>query len=77
MADEKTPAAPKAMTAAEAATAVKRPIVVKEGDKLVGKLVPVKADEVMAFRDCGSHVVVVTTDGQKFSSAPAPAPAEA
>ncbi|GAP38778.1 hypothetical protein ISF6_5331 [Piscinibacter sakaiensis] len=30
---------------------------------------PVGAEEVLSFRDYGSHVVVVTVDGQKFSSA--------
>lgn len=73
MADTKTPDADKAMTAADAAKAVKRPIFVKDGDKVVTKLVPVKADEVLAFRDYGTHVVVVTNDGQKFSSAAAEA----
>ncbi|WP_082368682.1 hypothetical protein, partial [Piscinibacter sakaiensis] len=33
------------------------------------KFVPVGAEEVLSFRDYGSHVVVVTVDGQKFSSA--------
>ena len=28
---------------------------------------PISADEVLAWRDYGDHVVVVTTDGQKFS----------
>lgn len=73
MADTKTPDADKAMTAADAAKAVKRPILVKDGDKVVTKLVPVKADELLAFRDYGTHVVVVTNDGQKFSSAAAEA----
>jgi hypothetical protein len=69
----KTPdtAADKAMTAAEAAKAVKRPVQVKEDDKVVTKLTPVKTDEVLSFKDYGTHVVVVTKDGQKFSSAAA------
>lgn len=71
MADTKTPDAPKAMTAAEAAKAVKRPVVTIVDGKPVEKLVAIKADEVMAFRDYGTHVVVVTNDGQKFSSAAA------
>ena len=32
------------------------------------KRIPVKADEVLAVRDYGTHVVVVTRDGQKLSS---------
>ncbi len=28
---------------------------------------PIAADEVLAWRDYGDHVVVVTNDGQKFS----------
>lgn len=32
-----------------------------------------KEDEVLDFRDYGTHVVVVTVDGQKFSSADTPA----
>lgn len=53
----------KPLTAAEAAKIVTRVV----GDKKV----PVKADEVLAFRDHGTHVVVVTRDGQKLSSADA------
>lgn len=72
--DTKTPSAAKAMTAADAAKAVKRPIVEtkKAEDGTVTrtpKLVAVKADEVLSFKDYGTHVVVVTKDGQKFSSA--------
>ena len=77
----KTPEADKAadkakkLTAADAARLVKRPVLVP-GDKEKGsepsvKLVAVKADEVLSFKDYGTHVVVVTTDGQKFSSAEA------
>jgi hypothetical protein len=33
------------------------------------QLVPVHAEEVLDWKDYGSHVVVVTKDGQKFSSA--------
>ncbi len=68
----------KPLTAAEAARLVKRPVtgLVDDGTdadgsvvkKLVTRQVAVKADEVLAFKDHGSHVVVVTTDGQKFSS---------
>lgn len=59
----------KEMTAADAAKAVKRTVQVKDGDKLVTKQVAVKEGEVLSFRDYGSHVVVVTTDGCKLSSA--------
>ncbi len=66
------------MTAAEAAKRVKRQVIeqVEDGKdeggkpkfKQVVKLVAVKADEVLSFKDYGEHVVVVTKDGQKFSS---------
>ena len=87
MSDPKaSPAAPAtdkiaAMTAAEAAKRVKRPVtsvVVEDGKPkrdeagaLVTetKLKPVGASEVLAFRDYGDRVVVVTVDGQKFDSA--------
>ncbi|MES2401869.1 MAG: hypothetical protein V4573_17895 [Pseudomonadota bacterium] len=69
----------KAMTAAEAARAVLRPVtttkVVGKDDKgnqvteTVTKQVKVSANEVLDFKDYGTHVVVVTKDGQKFSSA--------
>lgn len=63
-----------AMTAAAAAKLVKRPVLVpakEKGEAPTVDLVPVKPAEVLAFKDYGSHVVVVTTDGQKFSSAEA------
>lgn len=77
------PAAPSkaAMTAAQAAKAVKRQVVepvmkdgkpVRDDNKQVVtkvRLVDVKPAEVLDFKDYGSHVVVVTKDGQKFSSA--------
>jgi hypothetical protein len=70
--------AKKEMTAAEAAKQVRRPMTsyVDGKDKggnptKVAKVshVPVEAKEVLSFRDYGSHVVVVTKDGKKFSSA--------
>ena len=76
MSDDKTPA--KQLTAAEAAKRVKRTVVEYEDGKdkdgkLVktakSKLVSVGADEVLSFKDYGAHVVVVTKDGQKLSSA--------
>ena len=67
-----------AMTAAQAAKQVKRPVTeLVDGKDADGKpakiektkLVAVSADEVLAHKDYGSHVVVVTTDGQKLSNA--------
>lgn len=67
-----------AMTAAQAAKKVKRPVIeLIDGKGEDGKpvkiektkLVPVTEDEVLSFKDYGTHVVVVTVDGQKFSSA--------
>lgn len=83
MSDPKNP--PKAdkaesreLTFAEAAKLVQRKVVeLVDGKGEDGKpvkqrrekRVPVKADEVLSFRDYGTHVVVVTRDGQKLSSA--------
>ena len=68
----KTPAAAKELTATEAARRVKRVVTTtdKEG-KVTARDVAVKADEVLSFRDYGTHVVVVTIDGQKLTSAAA------
>lgn len=72
--------AAKAMTAADAAKRVKRPVSVavdaKDGEgnptkKVKTEYVAVKPAEVLSFKDYGTHVVVVTKDGQKFSSADA------
>jgi hypothetical protein len=64
---------PKAeMTAAQAAKLVKRPVLApakNPGEEPKLELVSVAAAEVLAFRDYGTHVVVVTKDGKKFSSA--------
>lgn len=67
---------PKKLTAAEAAKLVRRPVteaVVDKDGKPTGetktKQLPVKTEEVLDFKDHGTHVVVVTTDGQKLSSA--------
>jgi hypothetical protein len=66
----------KPMTAAEAAKRVKRTVIdmvdAKGADgkpckKPVEKTVAVSADEVLSFNDYGTHVVVVTNDGQKLS----------
>ncbi len=65
------------LTSAEAAKLVQREVVElvdgKSADNKPAKVprekrVPVKADEVLSFRDYGTHVVVVTRDGQKLSS---------
>lgn len=67
---------PKKLTAADAAKAVRRPVteaVLDKEGKPTGetktKLVAVKESEVLDFKDYGSHLVVATIDGQKFSSA--------
>jgi len=71
----KDPAAEtKKMTAAEAAKRVKRTVTElvegKDGAKVPrAKKVAVEASEVLSFRDYGTHVVVVTTDGQKLTDA--------
>ncbi len=57
------------MTAADAAKLVCRQVEVLGKDrKPTGdiKEVAIKPGEVLSFRDYGDHVVVVTTDGQKF-----------
>jgi hypothetical protein len=83
-ANQTQPAA-KAMTAADAARLVKRKLVerkpvMKGGEQVrdkdgtaqfeeVTREVTIGASEVLAFKDYGTHVVVVTKDGKKFSSA--------
>lgn len=66
----------KPLTAADAAKRVKRTVTevveAKGADgqpvkKIVTKEVAVKTEEVLAFRDYGTHVVVVTKDGQKMA----------
>lgn len=59
----------KELTAVQAAKLVKRevPALDKDGkptEKM--KAVAVKTEEVFSFREYDDHVVVVTTDGQKF-----------
>ena len=65
------------LTFAEAAKLVQRKVVeLVDGKGEEGKAakvprekrVAVKADEVLAFKDYGTHVVVVTKDGQKLTS---------
>lgn len=70
----KNPPEAKKMTAADAAKRVKRTAIElvdgKDGAKVPrAKQVPVSEREVLSFRDYDTHVVVVTTDGQKLSSA--------
>jgi len=57
------------LTAADAAKRVQRIVLEPaEGkDKFKEKRVPVSAEEVLTFKDYGTHVVVVTRDGQKFT----------
>lgn len=58
------------LTAADAAKRVKRTVQVAGDDGQVStKDVAIKAAEVLACKDYGTHVVVVTVDGQKFTSA--------
>lgn len=54
---------------ADVAKLVKRVVVEKDKDgKLVEKKVDIKAADVLAFRDYGDYVRVVTADGQKLDS---------
>ncbi|WP_423458027.1 hypothetical protein [Ottowia sp. VDI28] len=61
----------KQLTAAEAAKRVRRTVTEvvdgKEGKTTRTKEVEVKASEVLSSRDYGTHVVVVTRDGQKLT----------
>lgn len=83
MSDDKTKNPPEAdakgkqLTAAEAAKRVKRTVIeLVDGKDDAGKAIKVPREkevavataEVLSFRDYGTHVVVVTKDGQKFSS---------
>lgn len=63
MAEPKHPPESQELTAAQAAKLVFRPPVEPDG-----KPIPIKTAEVLAFRDYGDRVVVVTIDGQKFSA---------
>lgn len=69
-------AAASTLSAADAAKRVRRPVVEvvdgKDGKPVERtRQVAIAASEVIAHRDYGTHVVVVTEDGQKFSSADA------
>lgn len=78
MSDDKTKTEGKQLTAAEAAKRVKRTVIeLVDGKNEAGKAakvprakkVAVEASEVLAHKDYGTHVVVVTKDGQKFTDA--------
>lgn len=58
------------MTVAEAARLVRRRKVI-EAPGAQPRVIEsaIEPDEVLAFKDHGTHVVVVTVDGQKFSTA--------
>lgn len=75
--DAKLAAPVKQMTAADAAKRVRRTVIeMVDGKDDAGKLVKVprakevavQAAEVLTFRDYGTHVVVVTKDGQKLTN---------
>lgn len=57
------------LTAADAAKRVQRiALEPAEGkDKFKEKRLAVSADEVLSFKDYGTHIVVVTVDGQKLT----------
>ncbi|BDR09902.1 hypothetical protein CTR2_R32400 [Comamonas thiooxydans] len=59
----------KMLTAADAAKRVQRIVLEPaEGkDKFKEKRLAVSADEVLSFKDYGTHIVVVTVDGQKLT----------
>lgn len=59
----------KEMTAAGAAKLVKRTVLVpaKGDEPATTKEVAIKESEVLAFKDYGDSVGVVTTDGQKLT----------
>lgn len=63
MAEPKQDQESKELTAAQVVKLVSRPAVEPDGNPI-----PIKTAEVLSFRDYGSHVVVVTVDGQKFSA---------
>lgn len=62
---------PRELTAADVAKLVKRRTVIEDKGATRTVTSPIKADEVLSWKDYGTHVVVVTVDGQKHSSAAA------
>ncbi len=73
MADAKTPDTKtpdeKKLTAADVAKRVKRRTVIEDKGAQQVKLSALRADEILDAKDYGTHIVAVTKDGQKFSSA--------
>lgn len=57
------------LTAADAAKCVQRIVLepVEGKGKPRERRIPVEAEEVLSFKDYGTHVVVVTLDGQKLT----------
>ena len=56
-------------TAEDVARHVKRKVTELVNGKQRTKEVAVHPSEILSFKDYGTHVVAVTTDGQKLSSA--------
>ncbi|MFN3302788.1 MAG: hypothetical protein ACK44A_03610 [Roseateles sp.] len=56
-----------ALTVEDVIRRVKRRVVHEDKGQTRTTEHPLQASEVLAFKDHGTHVVVVTTDGQKFS----------
>ncbi|CAN5438887.1 hypothetical protein BH10PSE18_BH10PSE18_19000 [soil metagenome] len=80
MSDTQTPIAeePKQFTAADAVKKVRRTIIEtekrkdREGNEIQvsrPRKVAIDPTEVMSCKDYGTHIVVVTSDGQKFTNA--------
>lgn len=67
-ADEAKPAS---LTVADVVKRVRRQTVFSDKGATRTVESPLSADEVLTWHDHGSHIVVVTADGQKFSSADA------
>lgn len=59
------------MTAAEAVKRVKRTVTYSDKGATRTAEMPIREDEVLSVKDHGTHIVVVTTDGQKFTNADA------
>ncbi len=82
MSENQTPIAeePKQLTAADAVKKVRRTIIEiekrkdREGNEIQvqrPRKVTIDPGEVLSCKDYGTHIVVVTNDGQKFTSADA------
>lgn len=57
------------LTTAEVAKKVKRRIVVEDGGASRTITKPIAPEEILSWRDYGTHLVVVTIDGQKHTNA--------